>query len=202
MNNALQAYNIMASLASDATPQQSINSAHIHLFYHVAQAKQAQHGSLVDRGANGGLAGSDVRILSKSSSKCTVTGIDQHQIDGLDIVQCAALVKTNNGYVTLIMNEYAYYRKGHTIHSSGQVECHKNQVDDKSVKVGDSQCITTLDSYSFPLICTGGLMYLSILGKPTDEELAKYPSVHLTSIHEWDTSVLDVSYPEGDGEPV
>ena len=81
------------------------------MLYHVAQAKQAQHGSLVDRGANGGLAGSDVRILSKSSRKCTVTGIDQHQINGLDIVQCAALVKTNHGYVNLIMNEYAYYGK-------------------------------------------------------------------------------------------
>ena len=34
------------------------------------------------------------------------------------------------------------------------------------------------------------------------EELIKYPSVHLTSIHEWDPSVLDFSYPEGDGEPV
>ena len=45
-------------------------------------------------------------------------------------------------------------------------------------------------------------MYLSILGKPPDEELVKYPSVHLTSIHEWDPSVLDFSYPEGDGEPV
>ena len=45
-------------------------------------------------------------------------------------------------------------------------------------------------------------MYLSILGKPTDEELVKYPSVHLTSIHEWDPSVLDFNYPEGDGEPV
>ena len=100
------------------------------------------------------------------------------------------------------MNEYAYYGKGHTIHSSGQIEWHKNKVDDKSVKVGGSQCITTLDGYSFPLKCTGGLMYLSILGKPTDEELVKYPSVHLTSIHEWDPSVLDFSYPEGDGEPV
>ena len=49
---------------------------------------------------------------------------------------------------------------------------------------------------------SGGLMYLSILGKPTNEELAKYPSVHLTSIHEWDPSVLDFSYPEGDGEQV
>ena len=202
MNHALQAYNIMTSPFSDTTPQRSINSVHTHLLYHVAQAKQAQHGSLVDRGANGGLAGSDVRILSKSSRKCTVTGIDQHQINELDIVQCAALVKTNHGYVNLIMNEYAYYGKGHTIHSSGQIEWNKNQVDDRSVKVGGSQCITTLDGYSFPLKCTGGLMYLSIMGNPTEEELLKYPSVHLTSIHEWDPSVLDYSHPEGDGEPL
>ena len=115
-------------------------------------------------------------------------------------MQCAALVNTNHGYVNLIMNEYAYYGKGHTIHSSGQIEWHKTQLDDKSVKVGCSQCITTWDGDSFPLKCTGGLMYLSILGKPTDEELVKYPSVHLTSIHEWDPSVPGLSYPEGDGE--
>ena len=66
----------MTSPTSDATAQQSINSVHIHLFYHIAQAKQAQHCSLVDRGANGGFAGSDDRVLSKSSRKCTVTGID------------------------------------------------------------------------------------------------------------------------------
>ena len=117
----------------------------------------------------------------------------------LDIVQCSALVNTNHGYLNLIMNEYAYCGKGHTIHSSGQIEWHKNKVDDKSVKVGGSQCITTLDGYSFPLKCTGSLMYLSILGKPTDEELVKYPSVHLTSVHEWDPSVLDFSYPGGNG---
>ena len=109
----------------------------------------------MDRGANGGLAGSDVRILSKSSRKCTVTDIDQHQINGLDIVQCAAMVNTNHGYVNLIMKEYAYYGKGHTIHSSGQIEWHKNLVDDKSVKVGGTQCITTLDGFAFPSKCTG-----------------------------------------------
>ena len=106
MNHASQAYNIMTSPFSGATSQRSINSVHTHLFCHVAQAKQAQYGSLVDRGANGGLAGSDVRILSKSSRICTVTGIDQHQINRLDIVQCAVLVKTNHGYVNLIMNEH------------------------------------------------------------------------------------------------
>ena len=67
MNHALQAYNVMASPIPNDTPQRSVNSVHIHLLCHVAKAKQVQHSSLVDRGANGGLAGSDVRILSKSS---------------------------------------------------------------------------------------------------------------------------------------
>ena len=93
MNHALQAYNIMTSTFLSVTPHRSINSVHTQLFYHVAQAKQAHHGSLVDRGAYGGLAGSDVRILAKSSRKCTVTGIDQHLINVLDVVQCVALEK-------------------------------------------------------------------------------------------------------------
>ena len=45
-------------------------------------------------------------------------------------------------------------------------------------------------------------MYLSILGEPTEEELVKYPSVHLTNIYEWVPSVLDFSYHEPDGEPI
>ena len=75
-------------------PERTINH---HFTYHVAQASQAKHGSLVDRGAHGGLAGSDVRILSRSSRKCTVTGIDSHELQRLDVVQCAALVETNHG---------------------------------------------------------------------------------------------------------
>ena len=138
----------------------------------------------MDRCPNGGLVASGVRIHSKSYRKCTVTGINQHQINCLDIVQCAALIHTNHVYVNLIMNEYAYYRKGHTILTSGQIECHRKLVDHKSVKVGDTQCNTTLDGYAVPLKCTGGPMYMSILGESNDEELVKYPSVYLTIIHE------------------
>ena len=36
---------------------------------------------------------------------------------------------------------------------------------------------------------------------PTDKDLQTYPSVHLTSPHEWDTSVLDYEHPEYSGEP-
>ena len=85
---AYQAYQVPCPQDSTMTPERSINQ---HFTYHIAQASQAKHGSLVDRGANGGLAGSDVRILSRSSRECTVTGIDSHELQGLDVVQCAAL---------------------------------------------------------------------------------------------------------------
>ena len=45
------------------------------------------------------------------------------------------------------------------------------------------------------------IMYLSILLKPTDKDLERYPGVHLTGPHEWDPSVLDYTHPSGDGEP-
>ena len=155
MNNALQAYNVMTSPTSDVTPHQSINSSIFISFIMLLNQNKPNMVHLLIGEPMVDLQVSDVRVLSKSSKECTVTGIDQHQINGLDIVQCAALVNTNHGYVNLIMNEYAYYGKGHTIHSSGQIEWLKNQVDEKSVKVGGTQCITTLDGYSFPLKCTG-----------------------------------------------
>ena len=182
---AYQAYQVPCPQDSTMTPERSINH---HFTYHIAQASQAKHGSLVDRGGNGGLVGSDVRILSKSSRKCTVTGIDSHELQGLDVVQCAALVETNHGIVNLIMNEYACYGQGHTIHSSGQIEWFKNSVDDRSVQVGGKQRICTIDGYAMPLTCRGELRI-------------EYPAVHLTGPHEWDPSVLDYTNPSGDGEP-
>ena len=130
LDQALQAYQVPCPLDSTMTPERSINH---HFTYHIAQASQAKHGSLIDRGANGGLAGSDVRILSRSSRKYTVTGIDSHELQGLDVVQCAAFVETNHGIVNLIMNEYACYGKGHTIHSSRQTDWFINSVDNRSL---------------------------------------------------------------------
>ena len=140
-------------------------------------------------------------MLSRSSRKCTVTGIDSHELQDLDVVQCEALVETNHGIVNLIMNEYACCGKRHTIHSSGQTELFKNSVDFWSVLVGGKQRISTIDGYAMPSVCRGGLMYLSLLGKPSDEDLERYPAVHLTRPHKWDPSVLDFTHPSGDGEP-
>ena len=77
---AYQAYQVPCPQDSTMIPERSINH---HFTYHVAQASQAKQDSLVDRGANGGLAGSDVRILFRSSRKCTVTGIDSHELQAL-----------------------------------------------------------------------------------------------------------------------
>ena len=80
LDQVLQTYQAYHELQSETeTPHRQMNA---DITYHVAQAKQTKHGSLVDRRANGGLAGSDVRVLSTSSRKCTVTGVDNHEIPG------------------------------------------------------------------------------------------------------------------------
>ena len=109
----------------------------------------------------------ELLLLSENkdmTGKIVSTGIDSLELQGLDVVQCAALVETNHGIVNLIMNEYACYGKRHTINSSGQIEWFKNSVDDRSVQVGGKQRICTVDGFAMPLTCRGGLMYLSILG--------------------------------------
>ena len=44
-------------------------------------------------------------------------------------------------------------------------------------------------------------MYLSLIRKPTDEDLERCPAVHLTGPHEWYPSVLDFTPSSGDGKP-
>ena len=51
---AYQAYQVACPQDSSTIPERTINH---HYTYHVAQASQVKHGSLVDRGANGGLPG-------------------------------------------------------------------------------------------------------------------------------------------------
>ena len=52
---------------------------------------------LVDRGANGGLAGSDMRVIYKTHRKINISGIDNHEVTGLDVVTAATLLNTSLG---------------------------------------------------------------------------------------------------------
>ena len=94
----------------------------------------------------------------------------------------------------MLMHEYAYYGRVNTIHSPCQIEWLNNTCDDQSHHVEGKQVITFLDGYATPLECRSGLMYMSTIGKPTDQDLDQYPHVLLTSPHEWDPSVLDYSH--------
>ena len=166
-----------------------------YLFQHANHTNN----QLVDRGANGGLAGSDMRVIYKAHRKINISGIDNHEVTGLDVVTAATLLNTSLGKVIGIFNEHAYLGKGSSIHSSGQLEWFKTHVDEKSIKVGGTQLITTLDGYSVPLLIRDGLAYATSLARPTDQDMDTYPHVCFTSPDEWDPSVLDHDPPPLDG---
>ena len=166
-----------------------------YLFQHANHTNQ----QLVDCAANGGLAGSDMHVLHKTQRKINIQGIDNREVTGLDVDTAATLLNTSQGKVIGIFNEYAYLGKGSSIHSSGHLEWLKTNVDEKSVKVGGTQLITTLDGYSVPLLIKDGLAYATSLGRPTDQDMDTYPHVFFTSPDEWDPSVLDHDPPHLDG---
>ena len=167
--------------------------------HYIFQHANHTNNQLVDRGANGGLAGSDMRVIYKTHRKINISGIDNHEVNGLDVVTAAILLNTSLGKVIGIFNEYAHLGKGSSIHSSGQLEWFKTHVDEKSIKVGGTQLITTLDGYSVPLLIKDGLAYATSLGRPTDHDMDSYPHVFFTSPDEWDPSVLDHDPPPLDG---
>ena len=73
--------------------------------------------SLVDRGANGGIAGRETRVMDWSDRKIDLSGIDDHTVRDLPLVTAGAVVRTDRGDVLLLMHQYAYMRDGKTIHS-------------------------------------------------------------------------------------
>ena len=167
--------------------------------HYIFQHANHTNNQLVDHGANGGLAGSDMRVIYKTHRRINISGIDNHEVNGLDVVTAATLLNTSLGKVIGIFNEYAHLGKGSSIHSSGQLEWFKTHVDEKSIKVGGTQLITTLDGYSVPLLIKDGLAYATSLGRPTDQDMDTYPHVFFTSPDEWDPSVLDHDPPPLDG---
>ena len=72
---------------------------------------------MVDRGANGGLAGADMRILQKTDWKINIVGIDDHELTGLDVVTAPALFDTQKGPVIGRFHEYTHLGKGRSIHA-------------------------------------------------------------------------------------
>ena len=87
--------NIDDEITIDGKKYRKIN---VHkLTYNVSVHKGLRTGALVDRGANGGIAGEDVRVINKTGRQADVQGIDNHQIVDIPIVTARAVINTHCG---------------------------------------------------------------------------------------------------------
>ena len=175
--------------------------ADVHIIYHISAHNIEKYHSLVDRGANGGIAGEDVRVLPQgicSDHHVNVRGIDNHELSSIPLASVGGVVTTQFGDVIAIFHQYAYVGRGKTIHSSAQLEFFKNDVNDKSIKVpGGLQRIQTNDVYCMPLRIISGLPYLPL--RPyTDHEWDSLPHITMTSDSEWDPTVIDHCFNDDD----
>ena len=168
----------------------SSRKIHTHQRYVFTRVNQSNH-HLIDRGANGGLAGADMRVIHTTPRKINIVGIDDHELTGLNVVTAAALLDTQKGPIIGIFHEYAHLGKGKSIHASGQLEWSNCQVDDRSKIVGGAQRIETPEGYVIPFSIETGLVYMHPIRIPTDQDLQMYPHVFFTSPDIWDPSVLD-----------
>ena len=168
----------------------SSRKIHTHQRYVFTRVNQSNH-HLIDRGANGGLTGADIRVIHTTPRKFNIVGIDDHELTGLNVVTAAALLDTPKGPIIGVFHEYAHLEKGKSIHDSGQMEWFNCQVDNRSKIVGGAQRIETNEGYVIPLSIETGLVHMHPIRIPTDQDLQIYPHAFFTSPDIWDPSVLD-----------
>ena len=92
--------------------------------YHVSQHQisRSKRGALVDRGANGGIIGNDAVVIYQHQRQVDITGIDNHELNALKIVDATAKALSHVGFVIIHLRQYAYHGVGRTIHSATQLE--------------------------------------------------------------------------------
>ena len=157
------------------------------------------HGALVDRGANGGICGHDVRLISKSPWTVTARGLDHQEILNVPLVAAGGAVTMSSGDAIAIMHQHAHLTQERTIHSCGQMEHNGLHACDKSVIVGGKQRIQTQDGHYKPLCIRDGPPHMAI--RPfTDLEWETLPHIELTEAADgthnlWSPTSIDHEHP-------
>ena len=80
----------------DISSHESSRHIQTHQRYVFARVNQSNH-HLIDRGANGGQAGADMRVIHTTPRKINIVRIDDHKLTGLNVVTAAALLDTQKG---------------------------------------------------------------------------------------------------------
>jgi len=113
--------------------------------------ERSKRGTLVDQGAHSGILGNDAKVIFKRSKTVDVTGVDNHELNALPMVDATAKAITDKGPLILILQNYAYHGLNRTPHSAGQIEWYVNKVHDTSMKVDGRQVIKTVDGHYVPI---------------------------------------------------
>ena len=147
--------------------------------------------SLIDRGANGSIAGGNMRVITWLDASVDLSGIDNHTLRNLRMVVAAGVARSNKGNVLLVAHHMAYMPDGRTILSPGQLEHRGCKIEDRSKKVtGKHPYLETPTGFIVPIAIRKGLPYIQ-LRFPSDKEIDELPRVEITSPQQWDPRILD-----------
>jgi hypothetical protein len=84
-----------------------VRQANSHdILYNVSQASRKKKRSRIDRGANGGIAGIDTKVIERHPHRTVdIRGINNHEITSISIVTAGAVARSQRGDVILIMHQ-------------------------------------------------------------------------------------------------
>jgi hypothetical protein len=116
--------------------------------------------ALVDRGANGGICGTDMLVLEGRERFVDVVGLAGHKVSQLRIVTAQAVVSTHKGEAIATFHQMALLCKGKSILSCLQMEAHGANINDRSRLLPGGKQRILIDGYQMPLDFKNGLPYL------------------------------------------
>mmetsp|Transcript_32373 Transcript_32373/g.48871 ORF Transcript_32373/g.48871 Transcript_32373/m.48871 type:complete len:1072 (-) Transcript_32373:136-3351(-) len=173
----------------DVTPQS----------YRVTNTVISTISGMIDRGANGGVAGDPkfLRTISvNDGEEIDIIGINNHTINRVQIgtVGGVARIAGPDGpmEVIVVFHNYALLNSGKSIHSALQLEAFRNIVDDTAIQYGGTQTITTTQGHVFPLDIRNGLVHLPTRAF-TDDEFRDLPRITMTSADRWNPNIANSS---------
>ena len=144
----------------------------------------------MDQGANGGALGNDAKAIFKRNKTADVTGVDNHELNALPMVDATAKTVADKGPVILVLRNHAHHGLNRTLHSAGQIKWHVNKACNTSVKVGGRQVTKTVDGCCIPINIIRGLPCMQMEPNAA-KEFDALPHVMLTQGGEWDPAVPD-----------
>ena len=115
--------------------------------------------ALIDWGANGCIAGRDMRVIARSEKTIDLSRIDDHTVRNLHLATAGGVVRMQLGDISIVLHQAAdMTRDSKAILLAGQLENFGCHVKDKSPRITkETPCITTVEGYVIPIAIKKGL---------------------------------------------